>query len=258
MLYLCIPAYNEAPTVGLLLWRIRKVFQSYPREYEILVFNDGSTDGTHETLQPYAEVLPLTLLGAGEHVGYARSVDALCREVSRRTRYPRRDAMITMQADFTDQPENLPELIKRFEGGADLVVAERAAQGENAAPPPPTPVRWMRRVAPWMIRPFVTIPGVADPFGSFRLYRITLLRELFRHAGEAPIVQGTVWAANLDLLLRTAPLARRIETVTLEPRYDLRPRESRIHPWTDALDLFRFGRTRRGRATTARPGSDAR
>jgi glycosyltransferase involved in cell wall biosynthesis len=250
VLYLCVPAYNEAPTVGLLLWRIRKVFQSYPREYEIIVFDDGSTDGTDEILQGYAEVLPLSVIGAKTHVGYARALDALCREVARRTRYPRRDAMITMQADFTDQPEHLPELIKRFEGGADLVLGERPPRPEHASPP--KPVRWMRRVAPWMLRPFVSFPGVSDPFGSFRLYRITLLRDLLRHAGEEPIVQGTVWAANVDLLLRTAPLARRIETVALEPRYDLRPRESRIHPWTDALDLFRFGRTRRGRSVSAR------
>ena len=119
MLYICIPAYDEAPTVGLLLWRIRKVFQDYPREYEILVFNDGSTDATSETLQAYTDVLPLTIMGTPEHVGYARALDVLCREVSRRTRYPRRDAMIVMQADFTDQPEHLPELIKRFEGSMD-------------------------------------------------------------------------------------------------------------------------------------------
>jgi len=171
LLYICIPAYDEAPTVGLLLWRIRKVFQDYPREYEILVFNDGSTDATSETLQAYTEVLPLTIMGTPEHVGYARALDVLCREVSRRTRYPRRDAMIVMQADFTDQPEHLPELIKRFEGGADLVVAERPPVADKDSPP--KPVRWMRRVAPWILRPFVSVSGVSDPFGTFRLYRIT-------------------------------------------------------------------------------------
>ena len=128
MLYIAIPTYDEAPTIGLLLWRIRKVFQEYPREYEILVFNDGSTDSTAETLQPYTDVLPLTILGEREHVGYARALDALIREVARRTRYPRRDAMIVMQADFTDQPEMLPELVKRFEGGADIVAAERSRE----------------------------------------------------------------------------------------------------------------------------------
>ena len=255
MLYICIPAYDEAPTVGLLLWRIRKVFQDYPREYEILVFNDGSTDGTAETLQSYTEVLPLTIMGADEHVGYARAIDALAREVSRRTRYPRRDAMIVMQADFTDQPEHLPELIKRFEGGADLVVAERPTTPNDGAPP--RPVRWLRRFAPFVSRPLMKVPGVSDPFGTFRLYRITLLRDLIRHAGDEPIVQGTVWAANADLLVRTAPFARRIETVALEPRYDLRPRESRIHPWTDAVDLYRFGRSRRHRTPAPSRAPDA-
>src|SRR4051794_10588818 len=70
LFYICIPAYNEAPTVGLLLWRIRKVLQEFPREYEVLVFDDGSTDATAETLKPYTDVLPLTILGGAEHVGY--------------------------------------------------------------------------------------------------------------------------------------------------------------------------------------------
>ena len=256
MLYICIPAYDEGPTIGLLLWRIRKVFQEYPREYEIIVFNDGSTDATAETLQGYADVLPLTVIGAEQHAGYARAVDGLCREVSRRTRYPRRDGMIVMQADFTDQPEHLPELIKRFEGGADIVVAERPQVTAKSSSP--KPVRWMRRVAPWVLRPFVTVPGVSDPFGTFRLYRITVLRDLIRHAGDAPIVQGAVWAANVDLLVRAAPFARRVETVALEPRYDLRPRASRIHPWADAVDLFRFGRTRRRRLPAAPAAENSR
>src|ERR1043166_4065631 len=81
VLYICIPAYNEAETVGVLLWRIRKVFQEDSREYEVLVFNDGSTDSTLDTLKPYADVMPLTVLGGGARVGYDRALDALCRAV---------------------------------------------------------------------------------------------------------------------------------------------------------------------------------
>ena len=122
MLYICIPTHNEGATIGVLLWRIRKMFQSYSREYEIIVFDDGSTDGTGDTLAPYGDVAPLTVLRSETRKGYAVALDALAREASRRTKYPRRDAMIVMQGDFTDQPENLPELVKRFEGGADIVI----------------------------------------------------------------------------------------------------------------------------------------
>jgi len=246
VLYFCIPAYNEAPTIGLLLWRLRKVFQEQPREYEVLVYDDGSTDATADTLAPYHKVMPLTVLG-GAKVGYAAAVDALCREASRRTRYPRRDAVVLLQADFTDQPENLPELIKRFDGGADLVIAERPADSVKD----PAPVRSLRRLAPWVVRPFVSVAGVRDPFATLRLFRVSVIRDLIKERGDAPLLEGEGWSANADLLLRAAPHARRVETVELSPRYDVRERPSRIRPWTDAMTLFRFARGARGRSVRA-------
>ena len=245
MLYICIPAYNEAPTIGVLLWRIRKVLRDFSREYEIIVFNDGSTDATAETLQPYGEVLPLSVLGGERHVGYAGALDALCRAVATRTRYPRRDAMLLMQADFTDQPEHIPELVRRFEGGADIVVAER-----TTIPSAPTPVRRLRRVAPYLLRPFMSVSGVADPFAAFRLFRISVIRDLVKDAGDRLIVSGEGWAANVDLLSRAVPYARRVETVSLEQRFDIRPRPSRIRPFADALNLYRFAWATRGRRST--------
>jgi len=241
VLYICIPAYNEAPTIGVLLWRIRKVLKDFSREYEIVVFDDGSTDATAETLAPYHKVMPLSVLG-GSRVGYAAAIDALCREASRRTRYPRRDAIIVLQADFTDQPEHLPELIKRFDGGADVVVAERPAD----APTVPQPVRTLRRVAPWVMRPFVSVAGVRDPFGSLRLYRVSVIRDLIKERGDLPLLQGDGWSANVDLLLRAATLARRVA-----PRYDVRSRETRVRAWSDAMTLFRFARGARGRSVRA-------
>jgi glycosyltransferase involved in cell wall biosynthesis len=250
VLYICIPSYNEAETIGVLLWRIRTVFQDYSREYEVLVHDDGSTDSTAEKLEPYTKALPLTVLGDGKNRGYAAAMDSLFREASARTKYPRRDAIITMQGDFTDQPEHLPELIKRFEGGADLVVAERPAAALR-----PQPVRTLRRVAPWVTRPFVSLPeGVTDPFGSLRLYRVAVVRDMLKKAEDSSLTSSKGWAVNLELLLRAAPFARRVETLSLDPRYDIRSRASRIRPFPDALDLYRYGWAARSRRQPASTG----
>lgn len=246
MLYICIPAYDEAPTIGLVLWRIRKVFDALPREYEIIVLDDGSRDATAETLKPYTEVLPLTVLRHDEHRGYAMALDTLARAAARRTRYPRRDALLFMQGDFTDQPEHIPELVKRFEGGADLVVAQQPAAPRHA----PVAVRRLRRIAPWIVRPFFRVPGVTDPFGTFRLYRVAVMRDVIKDAGEAPIVHWPGWAANVELLASAARFCRRIEAVTLDPRYDLRQRETRVRPLAGAMDLYRCGRATRARRIT--------
>jgi glycosyltransferase involved in cell wall biosynthesis len=248
VLYVCIPVYNEAPTIGVLLWRIRKVFQQYSREYEIVVHDGGSSDATLETLEPYTKVLPLTVIGGQRRVGYAGSVSALCQGVARRTKYPRRDAMVLMQGDFTDRPEHLPELVKRFEGGADLVVGERSHRAYA-----PGPARTLRRVAPWVLRPFVAVPGVGDPFSSFRLVRIAVVRDLLRQLGDAPPVTRDGWAGNVELLLGLARHARRIETVELTPRWDVRTRETRVRPWNDAVALYRFGRAARRDAVSGTP-----
>ncbi|MDA1082085.1 MAG: glycosyltransferase family 2 protein [Gemmatimonadetes bacterium] len=252
MLYICLPSHNEAETVGVLLWRIRKVFADYSREYEVLVYDDASTDSTRDTLAPYGKVMPLTVLGSHDRVGYARAVDALLRAANERTRYPRRDAVVLMQADFTDQPEHLPELVKRFEGGADFVVTERLVD-ESAPEGERKRLGLLRRLnTMWPFRSFVGIPGIADPFGAYRLIRLAVVRELLKTREVSTVVDVPVSAANADLAREIARHSRRVETVQLSPCWDLRSRPTRATPWRDAVAVAKRGWATRALRAPAR------
>ena len=96
-----------------------------------------------------------------------------------------------------------------------------------------------------MTRPFVRTPNVQDPFGTLRAYRISALRDLVKHAGDRPVVHSDGWSANVELLVRVSRFARRVESISINPRYELRPRETRIRPWRHALALYRSARALR-------------
>ena len=232
MIYVCIPSYNEAPTIGLLLWKIRQVFAGFQREYQLLVLDDGSTDATGDVLERYTRVLPLSVIRHEKRQGYARSIEQLLREAVERTDRPKRDCAILMHADFAHGPHFIPDLVRRMESGADIVVAQAKLQGE-----PSRLRRLARRLAPVLLRGAVTIPGVSDPVSGFAVFRLVTLRNAFRSAPE-PLLRTDGWAANAELYARTARHARRVETISTVERRDLRQRVSRVKHWEEALSVW--------------------
>jgi dolichol-phosphate mannosyltransferase len=232
MIYVCIPSYNEATTVGLLLWKIRQVFAGFPREYHLLVMDDGSTDATAEVLEPYARVLPLTVLRHEQRSGYAASAEALLRRAVELTDRPKRDAAILMHADFAHNPQTLPDLVRRVDSGADVVVAEGRIEGE-----PSRAHRWLRRYAPLMLRGVVSVPGVKDLVSGFAIFRLVALRNAIRSQPEGLLVsQG--WAANAELYWRASRYARRVEAVPSLERHDLRGRATRVRVRETTAELW--------------------
>jgi dolichol-phosphate mannosyltransferase len=247
MIYICIPARDEARTVGLVLWKLRKVFGEFGREYQLLVVEDGSTDGTAEALDPYANVLPLTLVRHAQPRGYAASVEALLRLALERSDRPRRDCAVLMHADFTHGPEYVPDLVRRIDSGADLVVAEGQLAGE-----PSRGARLLRRWAPLLLRGAVRLPGVRDLVSGFFAVRLSSLRLALRQA-ESPLLGTEGWAANAELIARLGAQARRVEAVRVTEHHDRRPRPSRLAPLATARQLWQA----RARVRAAGEGAQA-
>ena len=235
MVYICIPCRDEDRTIGVLLWKIREVMADLKRDYEVIVLNDASRDGTQALLEKYRRVLPLTVLSMRQPVGYGAAVERLLRAAAGRARYPKRDAIVTMQGDFTDHPGHLAPLLRAYEGGADIVAAETGA--EATVPPPPRAVRlarWLGRIA--LGRREDGLDG--NPLQGFRAYRAVVVTKALKAAAERPLVTTDGWAANAELMRVLAPFVRRTAHVRMEPRYDIRWRRSRVKVLATVRELL--------------------
>lgn len=235
MIYITIPVHNEESTVGVLLWKIRNVMGEFGRDYELLVLDDASTDRTGEVLQRYRRSLPLRIFSSETLLGYSGALERLIREAVERAPYPKRDAIVTLQGDFTEHPEHLVPLVKTLEGGAD-VVAGSWTELESRAP---LPVRMARWAAPRILGESLKACPVSDPFCGFRIYRVIVFKKALRDLGDAPLIQKSGWAGNVELLDLAVHHARRVEEVGLGLRYDIRRRRSRFKALQTLRDVAR-------------------
>jgi hypothetical protein len=80
---------------------------------------------------------------------------------------------------------------------------------------------------------------VSDPLGGLRAYRVIVLKKALRDR-PTPLITSDGWAANVELLGRLAPHARRITEAPLAMRYDLQMRPSRFKPVRTLWSLARL------------------
>ncbi|MGE0160432.1 MAG: glycosyltransferase family 2 protein [Gemmatimonadales bacterium] len=235
MIYVCIPTHNEAATVGVLMWKVRKVLSELDRPFTVVVHDDASTDDTAQVLARYKRTLPLHVLRSDACIGYARSVETLLRYVQAEAPYPKRDCAVVMQADFTEDPQDMVPLVKLIEGGADIV-AGCVADAKGPLPKGAKTVRW---VTDKLLQGVVGKAPVSDPLGGLRAYRVIVLKKALRDRAT-PLLTTDGWAANVELLGRLAPHARRITEAPLSMRYDLQMRPSRFRPVRTLWSLARL------------------
>ena len=114
-LSIVIPAYNEKESLPELFSRIQKAVTPLNCEYEIIVVDDGSTDGTFEQLKALKKEYPM-LRAIRFRRNYGKSA-ALAEGFER----ARGEIVITMDADLQDDPAEIPNLIRKIEEGYDLV-----------------------------------------------------------------------------------------------------------------------------------------
>lgn len=163
-----VPALNEAGNLRALVTRLDSTLAG--RDYEVLIVDDGSVDGTPELCAALAREFPVRLLTR------IHPSDGLSGAVLHGMREARGGLLVVMDADLQHPPEQVPELLAALvRDGAEFVIGSRYIDGSAMD------VRWglLRRVnsriATFLARPFAG--GTRDPMsGFFALRRSTFQR----------------------------------------------------------------------------------
>lgn len=120
------PMYFEEDTARAFYERMTQTLTGLP--YELVIVNDGSTDATGEILQELAERDDrLKVITLSRNFGHQAALSAGLDHASG-------DCIVMIDADLQDPPELIPEMVRRWREGADVVYAVREMrEGETRA-----------------------------------------------------------------------------------------------------------------------------
>lgn len=152
-----VPAYNEEEVLPVFHARLVAALSGVQGGWEVIYINDGSKDGT------------LNILKALQLADPAVGVVALSRNFGKEAamsaglKLSRGDAVILIDADLQDPPELIPDMLRIWQQGADVVnMKRRSRQGET----------WFKKAsAAWFYRVINGLSDVPIPenVGDFRL-----------------------------------------------------------------------------------------
>ena len=131
MFSIIIPLYNEEKTIPELFTRLAAVTDGMSDPWELILVDDGSTDGSFTAMcalhrnDPRIKVVRLSR-NFGHQIAISAALDLA-----------QGDAVILMDGDLQDPPELLPQLLKLWKDGYHVVYTVKTSRKEN----------WLKRLA---------------------------------------------------------------------------------------------------------------
>ena len=170
-LAIVIPTYGESGNIDELL---KRIFQTFSKDYLVILVDDASEDGTVEKAKKWKERgMPMEILvrkgprgrGLAGALGFQTALSLGA------------SVIVEMDADLSHAPEEIPRLLAALEQGADVAVGSRFVPGGKVQGRP-----WWRdgisHLARFWISLWTGLP-LKDPTSGFRAYRREALERLF-------------------------------------------------------------------------------
>jgi glycosyltransferase involved in cell wall biosynthesis len=192
-----IPAYNEAGYIAKNIGIIVKTFQGFGCSFELIVVDDGSTDGTFEAAVNAAKFYPGQVIVKKNAYNIGKG-----RAFKRAIHFVTGDYTVFMDADMDLHPQQVPTLfsIMRLDN-ADVVI------GSKMHPNSVVSYSWERRVVSWcyyfVVKVLFGLP-CHDTQTGLKLFKTKVLKKVF------PRILVKKFAFDLEVLVNAFHLGYKI------------------------------------------------
>ena len=175
-----IPLFNEEPVVDTLYARLMQVIDGHRLRAEVVLVNDGSTDGTMDKVRRICERDDrVRVLGFSRNFGHQMAITAGIERAAG-------DVVVVMDADLQDPPEVIPEMLRKWREGYAVVHAVRTARKGESYPKRATAALFYR-----LLRRLTDVEISVDA-GDFRLMDRKVVDQLTRMPERFRFVRGMV------------------------------------------------------------------
>ncbi|UJP06418.1 MAG: glycosyltransferase family 2 protein [Nitrosomonas sp.] len=215
-----LPAYNEEKDLPTLLKRIQASLDKWA-DYHILVVDDGSRDHTAQIVRDAAAQMPVKLIQHPRNMGLGAAMRTGLKAAAQES-----DVVITLDADNSQDPELIKNMVERLGNGFDVVIASRFQPGAQEIGVPPLRI-FLSHFSSTVIRTLIRYPGVRDYTCGFRAYRSATLRNLINVFGD-DFIRENGFSCMFELLLNLRSLHARASEIPLVLRYDLKEGASKM------------------------------
>lgn len=236
LLVIVLPMYNEELSIPLLREMFDGRFSLPPSyDYRIVAVDDGSQDNTWQLANDWAHENPrLLLLSHTKNMGLGQAILSGFREAIRLGSH----SVVTLDADASHPGGLICQMAQKSEAGADIIIASRFASGGRQVGVPP-----LRQIyslgARVLLSLFFPLRGVKDYTVGFRLYKTSMLHRALAKSEES-FLKFRSFACSVEILLKVATEANRIEEVPLVLRYDNKVSPSKLRIWHTIRDYLRL------------------